>query len=159
MDEPTDAAAIRVLPPLIPLGIVVLGAVLQLVFPLNVGFELRTPMRYWIGGLIVAGAILGLGLWSFVLMRASGQNEDPRTPTTRILERGPFRISRNPMYLQMVLVCLGLSIAFWNLWLLLLTPVCGVLLQRLAIVHEEAYLERKFGEAYRGYKDRVRRWV
>lgn len=102
---------------------------------------------------------MGLGLWSFVAVRASGQSEDPRTPTTQILEHGPFRISRNPMYLQMVLVCLGLSIAFWNPWLCLLTPVCGVLLQRLAIVHEEAYLEEKFGDAYRGYKHRVRRWI
>jgi protein-S-isoprenylcysteine O-methyltransferase Ste14 len=63
------------------------------------------------------------------------------------------------MYLQMVLVCLGFAVALWNLWILLLTPVCGWVLQRLVIVHEEEYLERKFGARYRDYKRRVRRWL
>jgi protein-S-isoprenylcysteine O-methyltransferase Ste14 len=159
MDQQQDAAGVRVLPPLIPLAILLLGAALQFAFPLNVGFEIPAPARYWIGGGIVVGALLGLGLWSVLLMRGSGQNEDPRTPTTRILERGPFRVTRNPMYLQMVLVCFGVSIAAWNVWILLLTPVCAWLLQRLAIEYEEAYLERKFGDAYRAYQRRVRRWI
>lgn len=63
------------------------------------------------------------------------------------------------MYLQMVLVCLGLAIALLNWWLLLLTPVCGWLLQKMAIRPEERYLEAKFGDQYLSYKQRTRRWL
>jgi protein-S-isoprenylcysteine O-methyltransferase Ste14 len=63
------------------------------------------------------------------------------------------------MYLQMVLVCVGFAIARWNVWILMLTPLCAWALQRFAIVPEEAYLEHKFGREYTDYKLRVRRWL
>ena len=63
------------------------------------------------------------------------------------------------MYLQMVLICIGLAVVLANWWVLVLTPVAGWLLQRFAILPEEAYLEHKFGEAYLAYKRRVRRWL
>jgi protein-S-isoprenylcysteine O-methyltransferase Ste14 len=63
------------------------------------------------------------------------------------------------MYLQMVLVCIGVAIALMSWWLLALTPAVAWLLQRLVILPEEAYLERKFGDGYRAYKGRVRRWL
>ena len=63
------------------------------------------------------------------------------------------------MYLQMVLACIGIAVALMNLWIQGLTPVCAWLLQRLAILPEELYLERKFGDAYLAYKGRVRRWL
>jgi len=117
------------------------------------------PVRHWLGGGIVARAFLGLGLWSVVLFRRSGQSENPWKPTPRIVERGPFRLIRNPMYLQLVLICVGLSILLANWWLLLLTPAVAWTLQRFAIRPEEADLERKFGDEYRAYKRRVRRWI
>jgi protein-S-isoprenylcysteine O-methyltransferase Ste14 len=92
-------------------------------------------------------------------MRRSGQSENPWKPTTSIIERGPFRITRNPMYLQMVLVCIGVAIALMNIWLFMLTPLCAWLLQRTAIIPEERYLEVKFGDAYLDYKSRVPRWL
>jgi protein-S-isoprenylcysteine O-methyltransferase Ste14 len=108
---------------------------------------------------IVVGAVLGLGLWSVVLFRRGGQSENPWKPTPAIEESGPFRFTRNPMYLQMVLICIGLSVVLMNWWLLALTPVVMWLLQRLAIEPEEAYLERKFGAVYLAYKRKVRRWI
>ena len=63
------------------------------------------------------------------------------------------------MYLQMVLVCVGVAVILMDVWILALTPVCAWLLQRFAILPEEAYLERKFGDAYLAYKSRVRRWL
>jgi len=107
----------------------------------------------------VAGAILGLGWGAVRLVRGNGQSENPWKPTTEIIQRKPFRISRNPMYLQLILVCVGLAIMLWNLWILLLVPLRAWLLQRLVIAPEEAYLERKFGETYLAYKRRVRRWI
>ena len=146
-------------PPAIPLATVLLGIALERILPIAVGFEPPPFLRYWVGGAIIAGAILGLGLWSVLLMRGSGQDENPWKPTTSILERGPYRLTRNPMYLQMVVACIGFAVLLWNAWILLLTPLCAWLLQRLAILPEEAYLERKFGEAYLAYKNRVRRWL
>jgi len=159
MQDQNDAAAVRIPPPVIPLLMVLLGVGLNWVWPVDLGFALPSPQRYWLGGVIVSSAFLGLGLWSVLLFRRGGQSENPWKPTPHIEERGPFRLTRNPMYLQMVLVCLGLAIILMNWWVLVLTPVCGWLLQQFAILPEEAYLERKFGEAYLAYKSRVRRWL
>jgi protein-S-isoprenylcysteine O-methyltransferase Ste14 len=159
VQQQTDAAAVRVFPPGVPLLTILAGVGLQRLWPVDLGFELPAPERYWIGGLIVAGAIFGLGLWSVVLFRSTGQSENPWKPTPQIVERGPFRLTRNPMYLQMVLVCVGVAVLLMNAWILALTPVCAWLLQRLAILPEEAYLERKFGDTYLAYKSRVPRWL
>lgn len=146
-------------PPAIPLLTVLVGVGLNWAWPIKLGFEIPTPLRYWLGGVIVLGSLLGLGLWSVLLFRRGGQSENPWKPTHAIEKRGPYRFTRNPMYLQMVLVCIGFAVILMNWWLLVLTPVCGWLLQRLAIRPEEAYLERKFGDAYLEYKRQVRRWL
>lgn len=159
MQEQKDAAAVRIFPPGIPLLAILLGVGFNSVWPIDLGFSLPTPERYWLGGVIVMGAFLGLGLWSVLLFRRGGQSENPWKPTPHIEERGPFRLTRNPMYLQMVLVCVGVGVILMNWWVLVLSPVAGCLLQRFAILPEEVYLERKFGEAYLAYKRRVRRWL
>lgn len=159
MKAPRDAAAVRVFPPAVPLLTILIGVGLDRVWPLELGFELSTSARYWIGGSIVVGAILGLGLYSVLLVRRTGQSENPWKPTTEIVDRGPFRFTRNPMYLQMVLGCIGFAIILKNMWILLLTPVCAWALHRFAILPEEAYLERKFGGKYLTYKRGVRRWL
>ena len=154
-----DAAAVRIFPPAIPLVTILLGFGLQRLWPIHVELHVPNVVRYWIGGLIFVGAVLLLGGWSVLLMRRSGQSENPWKPTTEIIERGPFRFTRNPMYLQMVVACIGVAVAFANVWILLLVPVCAWVLQVLAIIPEEQYLERKFGESYVAYKRRVRRWL
>jgi protein-S-isoprenylcysteine O-methyltransferase Ste14 len=154
-----DAAAVRVFPPAIPLVMILTGVGLQYLWPIDIGVQIPTPLRYWVGGLIVAGAIVLLGGWSVLLMRRSGQSENPWKPTTQIIDRGPYRFTRNPMYLQMVVVCLGFAVLLANVWILILTPVCGWALQELAIRPEEKYLEGKFGKVYTDYQRRVRRWL
>lgn len=156
--QQADRADVRIFPPAVPLITVLAGVGLNRFWPLHSSVFLPTPERYWIGGLLVAGSILGLGLWSVILVRRCGQSENPWKPTLEIIERGPFRITRNPMYLQMVLVCTGLAIILSNLWILILVPACGWILHRFAILPEEAYLEQKFGDRYVAYKRRVRRW-
>jgi protein-S-isoprenylcysteine O-methyltransferase Ste14 len=146
-------------PPLLPLFVVLIGAGLGYLWPLGVGVELPAPGRYWVGGILVAGSILTLGLWPVLMFRKSGQSVIPWTETPKIEIRGPYRFTRNPMYLQMVLVCLGFTIILANGWILLMTPVCAWLLYELAIKHEEIYLEATFGESYRDYKKAVRRWI
>jgi protein-S-isoprenylcysteine O-methyltransferase Ste14 len=155
--ESKDRAEVRVFPPGVPVATILIGIGLDRFFPLRLG--LPAPTRFWLGGAVVVAAVLGLGLWSVVLFRRSGQNENPWKPTPEIVDRGPFRVTRNPMYLQMVLGCIGFATILSNAWILLLTPACGAALQRFVILPEEAYLERKFGDAYLNYKRRVRRWV
>jgi protein-S-isoprenylcysteine O-methyltransferase Ste14 len=159
MEHPRDAAAVRVFPPAVPLLTILAGVGLDRLWPLRFPFGLPAPGRYVIGGAIVVGAILGLGLYAVIVVRRSGQSENPWKPTTEILDSGPFRLTRNPMYLHMVLACIGFAIILNNVWVLLLVPLCVLALHRFAILPEEAYLERKFGEKYLSYKRRVRRWL
>jgi protein-S-isoprenylcysteine O-methyltransferase Ste14 len=159
MSEYKDYAQVRIFPPGVPIATILLGYVLNRMIPLDLGFSLPVPGRYWIGGLLAGAAFFGLGVWAVVLFRRGGQNENPWTPTPFIEQRGPFRITRNPMYLDMVLVCIGFAVMLMNWWILLLTPVGAWLLHRYAILPEEAYLERKFGDDYLAYKKRVRRWL
>lgn len=160
MDKDDPAAAkVRVFPPGVPLIAVLLALGMNWLWPLDFGFSIPAPLRYWVGLGIVVGAIVGLGAWSVILFKRRGQSPNPWKETPHLEQRGPFRFTRNPMYLQMVLICLGLSVALMNWWLLILTPVVAWLLQRLAIRPEEAYLEERFGEVYLAYKRRVRRWI
>jgi protein-S-isoprenylcysteine O-methyltransferase Ste14 len=159
IDPPKDAANVRFFPPGIPLSIIAVGIGLNHFLPFNLANEVPELVRYILGGTVAGSALLGLGAWSVIIMRRSGQSENPWKPTNSIIERGPFRISRNPMYLQMVIVCFGVAVGLMNGWLFVLTPFCGWLLQRLAIIPEEKYLERKFGNSYLAYKKRVPRWL
>ncbi len=158
-ESPKDAAAIKVFPPLIPIACLALGAILESWMPIDPGFALSRTARRLLGAAIILPALLCLGAWSVTLMRKSGQSENPYKPTTEVVECGPYRMTRNPMYLQMILICVGLAILDWNVWTLLLTPLCVLGFQRLVIEPEEAYLESKFGDGYRAYKQRVRRWI
>ncbi len=159
-DRPTqDAAAVRIFPPGVPLITIIAGVLLDWIIPINSGFEVPPIARYLVGGGIIVGAVALFGFWSVRTMRSTGQSENPYKPTTEIVERGPFRITRNPMYLQMVLVCLGFAILLSNIWVLILTPLCALALHFLVILPEEAYLESKFGADYLEYKRRVRRWI
>jgi protein-S-isoprenylcysteine O-methyltransferase Ste14 len=151
-----DRASVRIFPPAAPLATIAAGVILDRLVPL--GPDLGVSVRV-LGAVLVVGAIGVLGAWSAFLIRRSGQSENPWKPTTGVIQTGPFRVTRNPMYLQMVLGCVGFGLALSNMWILLLTPVCAGLLHALAILPEEAYLERKFGPEYRAYKARVRRWI
>ena len=159
MKEPLDASAVRVFPPAVPLLTILLGVALNRLCAFKLNLKLSAFARYGIGGAILGVAVFCLGLYPVILLRRTGQSENPWTPTTEIVRRGPYRFTRNPLYLQMVLGCIGFAIMLRNMWILLLTPLAAWALQVFAILPEEAYLERKFGESYRSYKRRVRRWL
>ena len=156
-NDSEDRATVRIFPPAIPLATVLVGVMLQRLWPIRLG--LPAPERYWLGGVLVGAAILGLGLPAVVSIRRSEQSENPWRPTLSIVQEGPYRVTRNPMYLQMVIICIGFAVLLSNAWILALTPVCALALKHLAILPEERYLEEKFGETYLAYKRRVRRWI
>lgn len=159
MYEHDNAAKVKFFPPGIPILIIGIGMGLNYLWPLSFGIELGAPTRYFIGGALAICAFGLLGVWSVVLFRKSGQSENPWKPTPHIESRGPFSVTRNPMYLQMVFVCIGVAFATANWWILLLTPVGAWALQELAIKPEEKYLEDKFGDTFLEYKRKVRRWL
>lgn len=113
---------------------------------------------------LVSGAVLvvlGLGLmfWSVSEFRRAGTSPRVKEPSTAIVRTGPFRHTRNPMYVGMTLVAVGAALLFDTRWILLaLIPV--LLTIRYGVIErEESYLEAKFGQAYRDYKASVRRWL
>jgi protein-S-isoprenylcysteine O-methyltransferase Ste14 len=136
---------------------------------LGAGFLLGTrfPAEIWPGHAIatrVAGALLfavgaALGLSAILTFRRAGTSPNPMRPTSALAVAGPYRFTRNPMYLGLAIGFAGFSV-FWNaLWPLLSVPLAMALETILVIAREERYLEGRFGEAYRGYKARVRRWI
>jgi protein-S-isoprenylcysteine O-methyltransferase Ste14 len=157
--ENQHAAAVKFPPPILPLVTIVIGHVLGRFVPILSAYDLPAPGRYWVGGLIAAAAVLILGVLPIQQFKRSGQDVTPWTPTPEIVVSGPYQFTRNPMYLMMVLFCVGFAVILSDVWILILTPVCAWLIFLLAIRHEEVYLEEKFGDSYRAYKNRVRRWI
>jgi protein-S-isoprenylcysteine O-methyltransferase Ste14 len=112
----------------------------------------------WIGGIVFVLA-LALFAWAIATMTRAGSNVPTNLPTITIVETGPYRFTRNPIYLGMFLGLVGLAIAFDNLWLLAMLVPFTLAIRYGVVAREEAYLERKFGDAYRQYRARVRRWL
>src|ERR1700722_2391981 len=101
----------------------------------------------------------GLAIWASATMHKAGTRVETYKPTTTIVADGPYRFSRNPIYLGIFVSQTGLAIGFDNLWLLAMLVPFGFVIRYGVIAREEAYLERKFGAVYGGYKSRVRRWL
>lgn len=112
----------------------------------------------WIGAVIFLAA-LGLGLAGAMALRAAGTTFDPTRPADALATQGIYARTRNPLYVAALIAFLGLGLALRSTWLLIAVPAVAVALVKLAIEPEEAYLERRFGEAYRRYRARVRRWI
>lgn len=154
---PPDVAGVIALPPLIFLGFLVAATVLEAVLPLPLLAAHAFP-RYLAGAVIAACGfgMIAMGTRRFV---AAGTNIPPNLPTTALVVEGIYGRTRNPLYLGATLVYLGLAVAAGSLWaILLMVPLLWVINVGV-IAREERYLERKFGDAYRAYKGRVRRWV
>ena len=143
-------------PPLLFLGCLLLGWGLGFLHPLEL--PLPNPARYALGGALALAAA-GLGAWGVVTFRRMGTTPDPNGTATALLTTGPFRHSRNPLYLALSLLLTAFGLALDSGWILLLVPVLAVLLDRLVIAREEVRLQTLFGEAYRDYTRRVRRWL
>jgi protein-S-isoprenylcysteine O-methyltransferase Ste14 len=152
-----DVAGVIALPPLIFLGFLAAAAILEAVIPFPVLAAHAFP-RYVVGiALAAAGFVMiVMGTRRF---QAAGTNIPPTLPTTALVVDGIYQRTRNPLYLGMTLVYLALGVAAGSFWAIgLLLPLLWVI-NTGVIAREEHYLERKFGDAYRAYKARARRWV
>lgn len=105
--------------------------------------------------------VLGVGVaaWGMITFRRAHTAIIPLHPATRIVDTGPYRFTRNPMYTGLTLVYLGVSLYMNSVWPLLALPIVLALLVRLVVRREEAYLRSAFPDEYVAYQARVRRWL
>ena len=156
MDNTADTAQVIIRPPLAWGLAVIAGLALNWLAPLPfLPADLPTG---WPGAMVFVFA-LALFAWAIVTLTRAGSNVPTNRPTTTIVESGPYAFTRNPIYLGMFLGLIGLAIAFDNLWLLMMLAPFAPVIRYGVVAREEAYLERKFGDVYRGYRSRVRRWL
>jgi protein-S-isoprenylcysteine O-methyltransferase Ste14 len=97
--------------------------------------------------------------WAITTIRRAGTRVETYKPTAAIVENGPYRFTRNPIYLGMFLGQAGLATGFNSAWILAMLVPFYFVIRFGVIAREEAYLEHKFGEVYLAYKSRVRRWL
>ena len=134
---------------------------------LAAGIALHTIWPIWFPSPVAAriiGAMLVVGsgiliTWGVATMRRAGTNVRPDQPTLVIVVNGPFRFTRNPLYLALTGIYIGLAMLINTAWPVLLLPVLLALMHWGVILREEHYLEAKFGSTYLDYKARVRRWL
>jgi protein-S-isoprenylcysteine O-methyltransferase Ste14 len=156
--QPPDAGVANlgiVRPPLVYLATIVTGSLLELAWPsafLPRGFALP------LGSALVVAAV-ALFVYSVGRFRAAGTPVPGNQPTTAIVRAGPYRFSRNPIYLAFSLLQLGIAVAADSLWLVATLLVAIALMAAIVIPREEWYLEKKFGAEYLDYKAQVRRWI
>ena len=116
------------------------------------------PNLDWLGWIFCLGG-LAIGLIGFNFFQQIGATFDPTGPATVLATGGIYQYTRNPMYLGAMIFFFGLALGQRSGWLLVLVPVVVFALEKLAIEPEEAYLTRRFGDDYRAYCTKVRRWV
>jgi protein-S-isoprenylcysteine O-methyltransferase Ste14 len=142
-------------PPLIYLCSIFIGLTLQFVWPLKV---LPASLEATVGGslMLVAVVLFALSVRQFL---AAGTAIQTHRPTTTILSTGPYRFSRNPIYVSFTLLYIGIGVWVNSAWLLGMLIPTLILTSYGVIAREERYLAKKFGKEYLRYKASVRRWL
>jgi protein-S-isoprenylcysteine O-methyltransferase Ste14 len=151
----SDTSGVRVPPPLYYIAGFGVGVALELAFPTDwpsTGVRIAVTVLAALAWFVLDGAAMGV-------FRRAGTSMVPMNPSTALVTSGPYRLTRNPMYLGMAFLYVAFAFAFGVIWALATLPAVLVIVDRLVIAREEPYLERTFGEPYRDYKSRVRRWV
>lgn len=153
--DPERGAPVRVLPPLLFVVPFILLWLLGRLVPLAIPGR---PGLTWAGWAVIVLGV-SLGAWSVVTFRLHHTTVIPHGVVSTVVTGGPYRITRNPMYVGLALVYLGASLVAATWWPLFALPVIIVAMYRLVVRHEEAYLTRAFGDEYRAYRVTARRWL
>jgi protein-S-isoprenylcysteine O-methyltransferase Ste14 len=142
-------------PPLLYVAGFLAGVGLELVFPVG-----RPPLAVTLAGVLIgaAGWLLLDGAATRLFARAK-TSMVPFKPSNALVTDGPYRFTRNPMYVGMAFLYVALAFAIGLVWPLAILPFVLLAVDRLVVAREEPYLERTFGEDYRAYRARVRRWL
>jgi protein-S-isoprenylcysteine O-methyltransferase Ste14 len=156
MNSKNDHAQIILNPFFIYILLALCAVLLQRLFPLPSILTGAIP-RMTVAALMLINLLVGLAAARGMLTAKTSLN--PNRPTTALVLSGPFRFTRNPLYLGLTVFYAGLMLVFELTWGLILLPIVLWLITAWVIVPEEKYLEQKFGPEYLNYKSRVRRWI
>jgi protein-S-isoprenylcysteine O-methyltransferase Ste14 len=145
---------VRVHPPIIYAISILSGIGLNNLWPLSMPFGLHNRLY---GSIIIVISVCIAG-WALLHFHRNDTDVRPDKPDSALITSGPYRFTRNPLY--MVLTLVQITVAIWldNLWIVLLVVPSVIVITRYAITREELYLEQLFGQEYLKYKQRVRRW-
>jgi protein-S-isoprenylcysteine O-methyltransferase Ste14 len=142
-------------PPVVYLVAILTGLGIDLVWPLPF---LPDPITVLLGIVVIAAAI-ALFVYAYTSFQNAGTPVPGNLPTTAIVRDGPYRYSRNPIYVAFSLLQLGIAICVNSLWVVATGVVAAAIMAVAVIPSEERYLERRFGNEYRDYQRSVRRWL
>ena len=156
MNSSTEPTPRGPLPPVVLVVALVFMAALHLLVPVTQLFT--SPWRVIVGGCPL-GAGIAINLWADKLFKEKGTSVKPFEPSTALVTDGPFAFTRHPMYLGMLLILAGVALCLGSLSPWLVVPAFVWQITRRFVRPEEAKLEVTFGESYREYKRRVRRWL
>lgn len=159
MADPSHSGpAVRYPPPLLFLLGIVAGWLLDRAHPLPLVGAAARPAGTLAGWLLLALGC-GLAVWAVATFRGAGTTIIPHRRASALVTHGPYRLSRNPMYLALSLVYLGAVLLMNSVWMLLILPLLIAVLYLTVIRREERYLGATFGSAYGEYLSQVRRWL
>jgi protein-S-isoprenylcysteine O-methyltransferase Ste14 len=155
-DSTERGANVHIPPPLVFIACIVLGALLQYAIA-----PIPFPDDAWIriAGVIIVAAGLALIFSALAAFRKTGQDPKPWKPTPELILQGPYRWTRNPMYVGLTAILVGFGLALNNLWFSLLAAAALVAVHFIAVLPEENYLKGKFGPDYENYRKKVRRYL
>jgi len=150
-----DKSGIRIIPPAIFLIALAAAFLANWFWPVQFFPDV---VRYSLGFflLLASGAVMPFVLGAF---KRADTTFDPRRQPSALVTEGAFRYSRNPSYMALIVLCIGIGVIADNAWVFITTAIATAYLYRFVILVEERILEAKFGEEYRQYKSRVRRWL
>lgn len=155
MPPPPNTSGVVAPPPFIFFGIEALALVIDWFVP----FPFLPDSVSLIAGIVFVVIGLVVGFWAFAAMRNAHTPVDPYEPSTAIVTDGPYRFTRNPIYVAFTSIYLGFACLFNALGPLIFLPLVLAIIDRWVILREEHYLEAKFGPVYTDYKAKVRRWL
>ena len=151
-----NETGIRILPPVVAVAALIIAWIVEYFLPTTTGFS--SPIRLTVGIVLIAVPI-ALVMYLFAAFRRVETDYDVRKKPRTLVTGGAFAHSRNPGYVGMIVACVGVGLAFDNLWVVPTALLAAMIIHYRVILKEEALLEQAFGEAYLRYKDRVRRWI
>ncbi len=154
-----EHSEVIVFPPVIPVSGFLLGVVLEVAWPIAsvVPEPLRTALPLAGSGILLAG-VAGF-VWMVATMKRAGTPIHNAATPIALVQTGPFRFTRNPMYLFGSIAYAGLALLLTEVWSLALLPIVLVVTHYGVVLREEVLLERRFGSNYAQYRVRVRRWL
>jgi len=153
--ENNDNPKVKLPPPIVFFGLGIVGVVMEYVVPISIGID--SPLNYLGIGINITSII---AIWKMGELFKKHETEvKPWETTSKIITTGPYKYSRNPIYILFCGIPIGLGIAFNTYWALFAFIPGLIIVYYTAVKKEEKYLETKFGQEYLDYKDKVRRWL